>query len=410
MAETKAKNKHFLLSIGICICGLIYIFAYQFKLPVKADLFLYGMLAGLFAMTFFDGKFTLSTQSILFILLDMSAIIGLLYTTRLSDGIREAKLFIFFAGAFIFSSINTEFVKLFAKWIYLISIVMILSVLVQFIDPAWFNAVMRGVMQPAAHDQLLWSYGVDNAYAGLAAYTPYTTFSATIVFGHAFLAVTGKGDKPIIKNKVINIALMVLSVFAIIMCSKRGLFVATFAAMFILMLHLYRGQGVVFKLLGVAAVLAVIMFILYKTNDFVSTFIDRFLYADDFSNGRDSIYKTLLEDFFEGNIFIGRGTAATYKLATTGAHNIYIQMLYDHGIIFAVPYYLFLGYNYYSAFKNNSPLSIFVQTVFLVYGMSGNPFYSNAFMLMYIYHVLYALDAPKEKTKPSVQKKSRYIK
>ena len=55
-------------------------------------------------------------------------------------------------------------------------------------------------------------------------------------------------------------------------------------------------------------------------------------------------------------------------------------------------YFAFFLYNYYLAFKNKCPISIFVETLFLVYGLSGNPLYSNMFMMIYIYFVLYAVD------------------
>ena len=164
-------------------------------------------------------------------------------------------------------------------------------------------------------------------------------------------------------------------------------------ALIVLMFYLYRGRNFFSRFLGVAVLASVVLTVLYNTNEFVSTFLNRFV-GDDIMTGRDTIYETLMADFGESNFLIGRGTSATYELAEEGAHNIYIQILYDHGIIFSFPYYILLLYNYYLAFKNNCPLSIFVQTMFLVYGLSGNPLYSNMFMMIYIYHVLYATKMP----------------
>ena len=135
------------------------------------------------------------------------------------------------------------------------------------------------------------------------------------------------------------------------------------------------------------------MVVLYNTSTYAAAFFNRFI-VEDFTTGRDVIYKDLITDFMKGDIFFGRGTGAAYRLAEDGAHNIYLQILYDHGIIFSVPYYIFLLSNYYLAFKNKCPISIFVQTFFLVYGLSGNPLYSNMFMIIYIYYVLYAYKKP----------------
>lgn len=389
MLETKAHNQHRILSAWIIVCGLLYIFAYQFQLPFKADTFLYGMVVGLIPLTLFGGYLIFSKQVWLFLLMAASALIGMTYTTMPEEGRREAILFTFFAGTFILSLTNTSFVKTFTKWIYIISIIVVLSSILHFLVPNWFNSLMRPLLRRDAYDQLMWSFTVDDAFAGVAAYTPNTTFSAAIVFGYSFLNLIRKNDDPLVKSKGGNIVLLVLSLFSIILCSKRGVFVATLVAMVVLLFYLYRKRNFLLKFLGVALLFGVALFVLYQTNEFVEAFLNRFI-TDDFLTGRDSIYRSLMMDFAEGNIWIGKGTGATYSIAAKGAHNIYIQILYDHGVLFSLPYYLFLLYNYYVAFKNKCPLSIFVQTIFLVYGLSGNPLYSNMFMIIYIYYVLYA--------------------
>lgn len=393
MAIAKKNNKYLMLSLWIMACGLLYIFIYQLKLPFKADLFLYGMVVGLVAMTFLEGRVVINKQFVLFLFIDISAIVGLTYTTMFSQGLREAILFVFFSGLFVLSYTNPSFIKLFTVWIYLISAALVISTVIQFLFPQLFNGIMQRIMRADAYEQLMWSYEVDNAFAGFAAYTSNATFSASIVFGTSFLNLTNKKEKPIIKNKIINIVLLALSLFSIILCSKRGVFVATIIAMIVLMFCLYRNNAFVLKLCSVAALFAIAMFIMYQTNGFVAAFIDRFM-TGDLMTGRDEIYESLIEDFKECNILIGRGTASTYALADRGAHNIYLQVLYDHGILFSIPYYIFLAYNYYISFKNGCPISVFVQTLFLVYGLSGNPLYSNMFMMIYIFYVLYAARMP----------------
>ena len=393
MIETKILNRHRILSMWIIVCGLLYIFAYQFKLPFKADMFLYGMVVGLLAMTLFVGKLIVSKQVVLFLLVAVSSFVGLAYTTMPSKGLRETILFAFFAFMFWMSLKNSEFIRSFTKWIYIVSVIVVLSSILHFLTPIWFNDLMSQVMRKDAYEQLMWSFTVDTTFAGLAAYTPNTTFSAAIVFGNSFLNVTYKKETPIIKSKFLNLVLLALSAFSIIICSKRGIFVATIVALIVLMFYLYRGRNFFLKFLAIAVLSSVVLIILYNTNEFVSAFLNRFV-GDDIMSGRDTIYEMLMSDFRESNFLIGRGTAATYKLAEEGAHNIYIQILYDHGLIFSIPYYILLIYNYYLAFKNKCPLSIFVQTMFLVYGLSGNPLYSNMFMMIYIYHVLYATKMP----------------
>ena len=326
MVETRNKNRHKILSAYIILCGLLYIFVYQFKLPFKADTFLYGMVIGLVAMTLLDGRVILSTQGVLFVLVCISSFVGLSYTTMPEEGLRESILFTFFAGLFVLSLTNAAFIKSFTKWMYLISIVVVLSSILHFIAPLWFNNLMSGIMREDAYEQLMWSFNVDNTFAGMAAYTSNSTFAAAIVFGNSFLNMTNKNDTPIIRSKLINIILMALSMFSIIICSKRGIFVATIAALFVLMFYLYRGKNFFFKFLGVIAFSSVVLIVLYNTNEFVSDFLNRFT-GDDVMSGRDTIYESLILDFKTSNILIGRGTAAAYRLAEEGAHNIHTSIV-----------------------------------------------------------------------------------
>lgn len=393
MIKAKKRRKHLILSMWIIACGLLYIFAYQFRLPSQADVFLYGMLAGLVAMTLLERRIVVNAHFVLFVIVDISALIGVLYTTMVSEGIREAVLFVFFAVLVFLSSTNPDLIKLFTKWVYIVSILVVVSSILHFILPEQFNSLMAQVLREDAFEQFMWSYNVDNTFAGISAYTSNTTFSSAIVFGNSFLNLVNKKERPIIKNKIINIVLLALSFFSIIICSKRGIFVATLVAMVIMMFFLYRKRRFILKFSLVAIIFIVIFVILYENSVFVSSFFNRFV-SGDFMSGRDVIYETLLTDFRSGNIFIGNGTASTYALAAKGAHNIYLQILYDHGIVFSIPYYVFLIYNYIIAIKNKCPLSIFVQTLFLVYGISGNPLYSNMFMIIYLYHVLYATKMP----------------
>ena len=386
--ENQIQNKHRILSACIIVCGLIYIFAYQFKLPFAASTLLYGVVAGLVLIALIDGRVEISVPGILFVAVAISAFIGLIYTTMPTEGKRETILFTMFAGIAVLSMANPALIRSFVKWVYLISIVIVLSSILQFIAPNWFNPQMGKIMRSDAYYRFRWSYFIDDAYAGLSAYTPNTTFSAAIVVGYSFLNLTNYEKTPIIKNKILNMVLLCLSMFCIMICSKRGIFVATLAAWVVLILYLYRGRNLFFKFVGFAVLVAGILVVLYHVNDSVAAFLDRFT-GEDVLTGRDEIYESLLKDLGEGNLFLGRGTGATYLLAESGAHNIYLQILYDHGV-FSVPYFILLIYNYYLAFKNKCPISIFVQTMFLVYGLSGNPLYSNMFMLIYIYCVLYA--------------------
>ncbi len=389
MVETKSQSKYPVLSVWVIASGLLYIFAYQFRMPFPADTFLYSMLFGLAVMAVFNGYINITVQAVMFVVIDAVAFIGLLNTSQPDAGLREAILFLFFTGLFVLSEINPFLVKSFVKYIYYVSIIVIFTSIIHFLFPIWFNDFIKLILRDDAFETLMHSFEIDNAFPGIAAYTPNTSFSAAIVFGHSFIHLIDREETPIIKSKSLNVVLMIISMFSIILCSKRGLFVSVIIAAVILLFYFYRGRNFIVKMFGILIASALILTVLYRTNDAVYVFLNRFI-SDDFLTGRESIYRSLLDDLMEGNVFFGRGTASTYEIGQTGAHNIYIQLLYDHGILFSIPYFIFFIYNYYVSFKNKCSISIFLQTVFLVYGLVGNPLYSNMFMIMYVYYVLYS--------------------
>lgn len=393
MEDTRKEYHHRILSFLIIVCGLLYIFAYQFKLPFKADVFLYGIVLGLVVMALHQGRILLSRQVFLFFLVAFVSFIGILYTTRKEDGTREAILFFLYAGMFMLSLLNRELVKSFAKWIYLISIIVVLSSILHYIAPTWFNLNIFRILREDAFARLIWSYQVDSTYAGIAAYTSNATFSSAIVFGNALLALIDQNHDSVFKKKLPNILLLTLSLFSIIICGKRGMFIASLGAVIVVMAYLYRGRNFFSKFIVILLFSVIIFLMLYFLNDNVAAFFDRFV-AGDFLTGRGEIYEALMANLQGGRLLFGWGTGATYELAEYGAHNIYLQILYDHGVFLSIPYYALLIYNYYLSFKGKCLISIFVQTVFLVYGISGNPLYSNMFMIIYIYHVLYAIKLP----------------
>lgn len=392
MIENKKQTNHFLLTLLIILCGTAYIFFYQFRLPFRADSFLAGMSVGLVALTLLNRKIVLPKQTLVFVLVNIASAVGVLYSTRPTEGFREAVLFLLFTGIFVLSASNLFLIEKFIQVLHWMSIFVVATSIIQFLLPGTFHDLMDGWLRDDAYQQLIWSYSVDDAYAGIAAYTPNTTFSAAIVCGHALLNLMERRTHKRGRSAV-NICLMGMSLYTMVLCSKRGIFVATMAAIVLLYCYLNQRRDVLLKLLGIVAVSIVAVLVLYQTNEYVAAFVNRFL-AEDFLTGRGKIYSTLLSDFWNGNILFGRGTGATYALADTGAHNIYFQILYDHGLVLSLPYFLFLAYNLCTAFRNECPLSIFMQTIFLVYGLSGNPLYSSMFMIMYVYYVLYAVKMP----------------
>ncbi len=387
----KKTKEPFFFSFLVVLFNILYVFTFHFKYPFRSDLFLYGSLFTLILMTVLVGKIHVSPQTILFLLMVVSSYIGLIYTTMLSEGIREAVLFTLFFAFFVLAREHKRLIVFFVKCVYWVSVFAMFTVIIQCILPDFTNSFLSIILRAGSYDVLMDSYRIDGAYAGIFAYTPYTAFSSSIVFGQSLLNLTNKISQKTLNNKLANIILSIISVIVIILSSKRSLFVSIIFSVFIMLFVLYRKNNFIVKMLfaGIAVVVALI--VLYNSSEMFSAFFDRFLNNDNFLTGRDTIYLNLWNDFLNGDVFLGRGTGATYKIADTGAHNIYLEILYDHGLLFSVPFYVFLLYTYVKTIKSKCYISIFVQSVFLMYGMAGNPLYSNMLMVIYVFYVLYAI-------------------
>lgn len=375
----------------IAAANLFYIFGHPFDLPFEPVVFLYFAAFALIVMAVLKRKVIMTFHTVTGAVLLLASMIGLLYTPMLQDGIREFIFFVLYFATMLFANNEPYLIRLITRGVYFISVVVMFTVLLQALIPEFFLLFAQRILRADMYRYLLRSYLVDSAYAGIAAHTLNAAFFTAFVFGHSYLNLVRKDDDPLIRSKWINIFLLVVSLYVIILSSKRGIFLAVGAAFLFLVCYLNRRRDFLVKLAAVLLGIFVFLFALYFLNDNAAAFIDRFIKNDNLFTGRIEIYTELWESFLQGNILIGRGTGAAYALAGSGAHNIYLQILYEHGLLLSIPYLAFLLYNFYTAFQKKCPMAIYVNTMFLVYGVSGNPLYSQMFMILYIFYLLYAL-------------------
>ncbi len=389
--STNTTRQTVILSQIIAGANLLYIFGHQFILPFEAVIFLYLSAFALLVMTVLKQKIVLTFHTITFSALLLSSAIGLIYTPMLEDGKKEFIFFVLYFATILLANNEPYLIRLFTRWIYFISVAVMFTVILQAIIPNPFLLFAKTILRSDMYAYLLRSYLVDSAYAGIAGHTLNAAFFTAIVFGKSYINLVRQEEDPLIKNKWVNILLLAASLYAIILSSKRGIFLAVGAAFLLLVCYLNLHRDFIVRLAGILLGIFSILVVLYFSNNYVAAFIDRFINNDNIFTGRLEIYTELWESFLRGNILIGRGTGAAYEVRGSGAHNIYLQILHDHGLLLSIPYFAFLIYNFYTAFKKKCPMAIFVNTMFLIYGFTGNPLYTQMFMLLYIFYLLYAL-------------------
>lgn len=201
----------------------------------------------------------------------------------------------------------------------------------------------------------------------------------------------------------------VLSIFAILLTTKRGPLIFSVVAIFItyILVDKNRISSRFVKILMVLMIFGVIFYLLSKYIPSISETFVRF--SEDGDSGRSVMYLLAINMFLE-NPILGKGTGA-YKLQYhiylaqdvqhmyLNAHNVYLQLLAENGILGLV---LFVYAAFYTLLKSISLLrkfhkegtknektmytSVAFQIYFLLYCLTGNPLYDS---MMYIPYFIF---------------------
>lgn len=204
----------------------------------------------------------------------------------------------------------------------------------------------------------------------------------------------------------IGLAFIIIALF---ISGKRTLSIFTFAAYFVIS-FLYKGKNKFIKLSIMNIFLISIVGVGFCIIPQVRTLIDRFLYysGDTTYNGR-TYYWDVAVDIWNNNKLsgIGMGNYSLYfdkfyhrtgNLEAYDAHNIYMQLLAETGLIGTGLIIILLFISILRTYKvirlahkiKNKKIiqlmyySLYIQLWFIVYGLSGNPIYDASEFLIYI--------------------------
>ena len=390
--QNMPRMKHSYIAFLLIGFTLLYVFCYQFNYPFTSTAFLYISFGFMLIYVVLTGFLKLGWQFYLLSLISVVSWIGVVYTDNQKMGQREAILLLVMLLYVLAFSLDNVLAMNMRKAIFFSSFVVMSGVLIQYLIPTKFNLFMSTLLRADCYEQLLHSFSVDGAYAGFSAYTSDAAYFSALVFGFSILDVLeNRNDRSLFKI-TISLVLIFLSVFVVILTSKRGLIVAMLASIVLTVLIEKKTSTKTVFAFGIIVVLGIVLvYYMSNSNVAVDLFLQRFDVSDsrDFTNGRMDMWLDALEEFKDANPFIGKGTGATYTIEDAGMHNIYLQIFYDHGIIGFIIYAIFFVYNLRKAIIYNDTQSLFIQFVMLIYGISGNPIYSNSFFITYIVYTVF---------------------
>lgn len=283
--------------------------------------------------------------------------------------------------------------------VMLIGLVFVFGVIAQSLGSALVKTINISMLKPDSltMNTTMSTWGYFCGFSGYnmvsASYSMLTLF----VFLGQYFSTNRKG------TKILALSLVFFCLLSIILAQKRGIFIATFIAIiFVFWIEVLHKQSLN-KQIAFFVSLSVIVLIIYaflQNSESGALFLSRFNNSDDFSTGRVDIYSSLLKNWHE-YFFVGNGAAATKTVYSINAHNIYIQIFYETGIIGLILYIFWFSSNLkytYTVYKNilyidGNRLEIIVslafQVGFLVYGLFGNPL--NDLFLFILYTLFSAI-------------------
>ena len=326
-----------------------------------------------------------------FIVLIIYSCIGSVYSRDMMAGVRFLLQLVLAFGIYLITLNDLPFLQVALRWITISGVVSVAAILLQIAFPVQMLMICERLVKPAAYEMtvVLFSFGY---YSGLSGLNFLAGFNSAALMGICFV----KGLKATSKSKrIVNYMIAIISLFALISTQKRGVLVAAAIAIFVTLVYYFWGQSNMKKLtqmIIIMCVIALLFFGVMTNTEPGIRMLKRSTVYEDISSGRFDRYQSILSNM-EGKYFFGYGTGSMMVGFGNDAHNIYLQILYDHGFLGLMVYLVFFGMPLFSCLKKNRKddtsgfmlISLFVQVLFLCYGFFGNPLYDYCLFVFYLW-------------------------
>lgn len=354
-----------------------------------------------------------------YFLLVMMVLLMLLAIIRSSWSIQSSALYVAVICLCIIALTRypvNRIVNISLYFMLLMYIVYAIATIISYLNPSiYINSFIK--LFPDANERLIKNFYNQGGIAGLTSH-----FSTNGVFLASGLIISVA--RFVTNKKHINLFLIILFLFALLMCGKRAQLIFGIFSIFVLMYfkeQKNRSFSRWLKIIGFAVIFVFVGSILYTYFPNLFIFLNRFG-ADDVSSGRYSLWRIAITHFL-GNPIFGIGwrdymviiTRYGYTENTYDAHNIYIQILCETGIIgfsifiaWFVIMYKKIVRSFQNIIKSESvedkekylvSFSLLYQTFFLLYGMTGNPLYEAFTFIPYFMSCAIAIHYSRGKAK-----------
>lgn len=376
---------------------IFFIVAHIFlPLPGSIKTLSYFMLVA-FLGIWLVGKHTIVYRKGIFIALIVIVFwsgIGCFYTNQMSAAFRF--VFRWFVVLMVLAyAINSKVVsKQLCKVVIALGLVCVVATILQIIFPSIMESVSKVILTEEAFRNYKTSFIYFNSYYGICS----TSYENALYIANAviwfLIRFTNAKSK-----RIVDLGGIIVSTIALIATQKRSILICVAFCMLLYITYVVFSRNVK-KSIKVMFLVGMVVFFFVGTWYISTTEVGRttvnrlFVDIDDMNfSHRDVMFANIWESS-QDSLWFGHGTATSYNIYDIGVHNIYLQLLYENGIIgvicFLIMFWVNIAYTYkrikVSSEKEPYLISFFCQIIFIIYGLSGNDiFYSNTILLYALY-------------------------
>lgn len=377
----------------ISLSKILYPLPYQGPLSL---VFAYILL--LLASSIKSSSFTINNKRNIILIL-LLLLINRNMDFKMYDFIPFFKYLILILICLILSNIK-DWGKYFIKIILVFSLIQAVATIVLWMFPNLAINYISPLFDSSIRGELLRQ--ISNGYAtGLT--THYSVNGIYLAIGTGFAAVNFYN-----KKKISNAIKFMILFCALLLTAKRGPLLFCIISL-LLCYAIYNKVNVKniakFIIIVLGIILAAVIIAKYVPS--FSNIVKRFTnFGSDITGGRQPLY-ILAYDMFKQNIFWGNGWGSYKYFANSSvigsiyghdsfmyAHNVYLQVLAETGIIGFGIYITFIFYNLYNnikiikitigANKDIFTYTLFIQLFYLQYSMTGNALYDFGILIPYL--------------------------
>ena len=391
----------------LCKTGVTLFLIYSFFVGLNISIFTnpislsFWLILALFFILCATGIPSFSINKITYLSWICIAIIVFNRNYRLSNGVykTELKICIMLLAFMFLCSTSYWHTILIPSMVFFGSFYSLSTIILYIFPQLYFNIVVPlfgGAMIRAVNKGL--AAGFSAHYSTTAIYLVTTITVPISVFIKKYLNE---------KYSKFYLFLTILIISALLLTGKRAhtIFVLLSALVCYYVMNRKNGVGKVFKILMIAATIIVAIIIASQFIPALQNVMLRFestIEHGDVTSGRIKLINLCFE-MFKSSPLVGTGWGKFTFINPSGfvnGHCVYVQLLGENGLLLSLPFYLFFIFNYVRSIKaakviasdstatKNTNIyiiySVFIQTFFLLYCLTGNPLYDYQMFCPYI--------------------------